>query len=102
MKYANRIISCPFLSTLQFQDESQQKVREFEEYIKKQEVDSDLEIYDIRMKCEQKFKGEKKANAMLKVELDTTTKSVSDYNSVLSSILQSTVYKRRHTVYAVS
>lgn len=94
MKFAYRIIACPFLSTLQFQDESQQQVREFEEYIKQEEVDTDIEIHDIRMKYEQNLREEKKANATLKVELDTTTKSVSDYNSVLSSILQSTVYKR--------
>ncbi|CAM4556958.1 unnamed protein product [Leuciscus chuanchicus] len=58
-----------------FQDESRQKVRELEEYIEKQEVDTDNEIYDIHMKYEQNLKEEKKANATLKVELDTTTKS---------------------------
>lgn len=78
----------PFFSTLQFQVESQKQVQEFEEYIKQVEVDADIEIHDIRMKYEQNLREEKKANSMLKVELDTTTKSVSDYNSVLSSSLQ--------------
>lgn len=78
----------PFFSTLQFQVESQKQVREFEEYIKQVEVDADIEIHDIRMKYEQNLREEKKASSMLKVELDTTTKSVSDYNSVLSSSLQ--------------
>ncbi|XP_048019038.1 cilia- and flagella-associated protein 57 [Megalobrama amblycephala] len=59
----------------QFQNVSQQRVREFEEYIKQEEVDADIEIHDIRMKYEQNFREEKKANSMLKVELDTTTKS---------------------------
>ncbi|XP_056119583.1 cilia- and flagella-associated protein 57 [Rhinichthys klamathensis goyatoka] len=59
----------------QFQDESQQQVRELEEYIKQEEEDTDIEIHDIRMKYEQDLQKEKKANAMLKVELDTTTKS---------------------------
>ncbi|CAM4556275.1 unnamed protein product [Leuciscus chuanchicus] len=68
------VLLCRCVS-LAFQDESQQKVRELEEFIKKQEVDTDIEIYDIRMKYEQNLKEEKKANATLKVELDTTTKS---------------------------
>ncbi|XP_077064460.1 cilia and flagella associated protein 57 [Siphateles boraxobius] len=59
----------------QLQDESQKQVREFKEYIKQEEVDTDIEIHDIRMKYEQALGEEKKANTMLKVELDTTTKS---------------------------
>lgn len=62
----------------QIQDESQQQVQEFEEYIKQEEVDTDIEIHDIRMKYEQNLREEKKASAMLKVELDTTTKSFYD------------------------
>uniref|UniRef100_A0A8C1LC29 Cilia- and flagella-associated protein 57-like n=1 Tax=Cyprinus carpio TaxID=7962 RepID=A0A8C1LC29_CYPCA len=56
------------------QDEVQQKVREFDEYIKQEEEDADMEIHEIRMKYEQNLKEEKKANTRLKVELDTTTK----------------------------
>ncbi|KAK7162706.1 hypothetical protein R3I93_006907 [Phoxinus phoxinus] len=59
----------------QLQDESQQQVREFEEYIKQEEVDTDTEIHDIRTKYEDNLREEKRANATLKVELDTTTKS---------------------------
>ncbi|XDV31804.1 hypothetical protein PO909_002757 [Leuciscus waleckii] len=43
----------------QFQDEPQQKIRELEEYIKKQEVDTDIEICEFRMKYEQKLEEQK-------------------------------------------
>ncbi|CAM4556982.1 unnamed protein product [Leuciscus chuanchicus] len=43
----------------QFQDEPQQKIRKLEEYIKKQEVDTDIKICEFRMKYEQKLKEQK-------------------------------------------
>ncbi|XP_065124868.1 cilia- and flagella-associated protein 57 [Paramisgurnus dabryanus] len=60
----------------QCQEEFEQKVLEFEEYIKQVELDADIEIQDTLVKYKQELKGEKLANAKLKVEYDTTKKSL--------------------------
>lgn len=65
-----------FLSSWQCQEESQQQVREFQEYINQMEEDGDLEIQDIRLKYEQRLREEKLTNSKLKIESDTTKKSV--------------------------
>lgn len=83
-----------FLSNLQYQDESQQKVREFDEYIKQEEEDADMEIHEIRIKYEQNLKEEKKANTRLKVELDTTTKQVTIMNQFWLPHFKYTMYKQ--------
>uniref|UniRef100_UPI003F9B7866 cilia and flagella associated protein 57 isoform 8 n=1 Tax=Danio rerio TaxID=7955 RepID=UPI003F9B7866 len=62
----------------QYQDESQQRFKEFEEHIRQEEEDTDAEIHDIRMKYEQNLREEKKAHSKLKVELDTTKKRFHD------------------------
>ncbi len=91
--FENRI-SHYFLSNLQYQDESQQKVREFDEYIKQEEEDADMEIHEIRIKYEQNLKEEKKANTRLKVELDTTTKQVTIINQFWLLHFKYTMYKQ--------
>ncbi|CAM4560639.1 unnamed protein product [Leuciscus chuanchicus] len=53
----------------QFQDEPQQKIRELEEYIKKQEVDTDIEICEFRMKYEQKLEEQRVEQSETKEKL---------------------------------
>lgn len=73
-----------FVFTRQCQEESQQQVREFQEYVKQAEEDQDLEIQDTRLKYEQLIKEEKQTNNKLKIESDTTKKSVCVYSAILS------------------
>ncbi|CAM4735839.1 unnamed protein product [Leuciscus chuanchicus] len=53
----------------QFQDEPQQKIRELEEYIKKQEVDTDIEISEFRMQYEQKLEEQRVEQSETKEKL---------------------------------
>lgn len=69
-----------FLSTRQCQEKSQQQVREFQEYIKQLEEEGDLEIQDIRLQYKQLLTEEKQTNTKLKIESDTTKKSVCVYS----------------------